>query len=350
MKNVFHKPLLIIRKKPEGENSIEEFANRIKRYLDVDIVTCPCASVTIKGLWENIRFARTLRAPVYHIVSPGEAYLLPFLSGGKRIITYHDLGTRYASRNALYRFVRIATGITPSKYFADYITFVSGQTCREYTEHVGTCRSGGMKIIYNSYDDRLVPAEKTGRNKFTVLQIGTADRKNIMGTIEAVRGLDVKLNIIGKLKEKHIQKLEAYHIDYSNRTDIPYEDVVKAYRDCDVVCFPTFYEGYGLPVLEANVMKRPVIAGDIGIIREIGGRAVFYADPYDIKSIRNAIVTLEKDRDLRQRLVEEGVRNAGRFAPEKIYGQYQKIYSRVFILRTASSRNDSEKKKEVISG
>lgn len=324
----YKKPVIILRKKIFGENSIEEIAFRIKAFVDVEIIILPYSSTSLAGILRNIVYVRQILAPVYHILHPSEAYLLPFLSHGRRIITYHDLGTRYSGRNHFYKWARILTGITPSKYFADYITFVSKQTLNEYKKKISRVNSSKLRLIYNSYDKRLVPCSSKDHDKFTVLQIGTSDRKNIDGTIEAVKGLDIKLDIIGKLKKEQIQKMEEYNIDYINRFDIPFEGIVNAYINCDIVCFPTFYEGFGVPVLEANVMERPVISSDIDIIHEIGQSAVYYINPHSIQCIRKAIIELMENEELRKQLIEAGKINAQRFEPEKIYKQYEKLYSK----------------------
>ena len=76
-------PVVILRKKTEGENSLEEIAYRLKRTVGVRVVQCPSASTSIAGLARNILFVRKIRAPLYHIIAPlfpavGWVWRVPF--------------------------------------------------------------------------------------------------------------------------------------------------------------------------------------------------------------------------------------------------------------------------------
>lgn len=322
------KATIIIRKKPQGENSIEELACRLAKDLDVSIVPVPYHSTTVINLFKNIHFVRKLRSPVFHVISPSEAYLLPFLRG-KRIITYHDLGTVFSARNRLYRFMRFLLHIFPSKYFADQITFVSEQTKREYLAATKYKRLERLHVIYNSYDERLIPVEnKTQNEKFTVLQIGTAKRKNLMSTIHACVGLPIRLNIIGKLTDEYLGALSRYNIDYKNSFDISYEKIVECYNQCDIVCFPSFYEGFGIPLIEANVMQKPIIAGDIPVLHEIGDDAALFVNPKSVEEIRDAIISLMTDSALREKYIQAGITNAKKYGHRYIANEYYQIYSK----------------------
>ena len=197
-----NRPVIILRKKMEGENSIEELAGQIAEYTNAVIIHCPDVSVSISGIIHNIKFFRGIRAPLYHLMTPSEAYLLPFFKCGSRIITYHDLGTIYTGRNALYKMFRIFKGIVPSYFFSDFVTFVSEQTKKEYFNGRSWLKKRiSSMVIYNACNVRLVENDKSKSNeKPVILHIGTAYRKNLKGMLKAVCGLNVKVYIAGKLK------------------------------------------------------------------------------------------------------------------------------------------------------
>lgn len=325
MKN---KIVILLRKKMLGENSIEEIAYRLKRTLNVDIIFCPEYSTSLLGLIKNIKFARKINTSVVHILTSSEAYLLPFINAKKKIITYHDLGTDLESRNGIYKFARIMLHIVPSKFFANQITFVSTQTKNEYLKLMHYKKLSKIHVIYNSYDERLIPELiKKESNIFTILHIGTAKRKNLIGLIEACKNLqNIKLDIVGKLDSEQLRKLKDYHIDYTNSYDISFEDVVNHYNSCDIVSFPTFYEGFGLPVIEANAMCKPIISSDIPIIHEIGGDGVFYINPNNVSELQAAILTLKNNPEIREKLVNNGKENIKRFTNKEICRQYSDLY------------------------
>ena len=278
-------------------------------------------------------FVRQLKAPVIHIITPSEAYLLPFLQG-KRIITYHDLGTVFSARNRIFKIARKFLHILPSKYFADEITFVSEQTKNEYINVTGYKKRERLHVIYNAYDERLIPTNSIRKNdKFTILSVGTAKRKNLLSTIRAIRGLDIKLSIVGKLNEEQKLELKTNQIDYENMYDIAYEEIIEQYNRCDIVCFPTFYEGFGCPLIEANAMEKPIVAGDIPVLHEIGDKAAYFVNPNSVEEIRKAIVDLMENSSLRNMYIQAGKKNIERFAHSAIASDYGLLYKSVLSNR-----------------
>jgi len=87
---------------------------------------------------------------------------------------------------------------------------------------------------------------------------------------------------------------------------VPYMDIPGLYRDSDLFVFPSISESFGHPLVEAMASGVPVIASDIPVCREICGEAAIYFDPFDEKSLAEAIVHLEKDITLRKKLSETG--------------------------------------------
>ena len=332
-------PVVILRKKTEGENSLEEIAYRLKRTVGVRVVQCPSASTSIAGLARNILFVRKIRAPLYHIIAPSEAYLLPFLKGGKKIITYHDMGLILKGRNRLYSAARRMIQILPSRYFADCITFVSKHTEREYLQLCPGTSRRKLAVIYNAYDERLKRDDLSENNAcFTILHVGTAERKNLDGMIRACRGLKVSFLIVGRLSAQQKDELKKSRLAYENYADIPFEKIVDLYNRCNMVSFPSKYEGFGLPVIEANAMGKAVVCGNIGVLREVGNDAALFVDPDNEENIRKAVVCLMKDDNLRNSLIQAGYQNAQRFSPKKIYTQYRQLYQKV---RMTVIKNDA---------
>lgn len=320
--------VLFLRKKIEGENSIEEFAYRISRAVGAVVKICPCYSTSLKGMLENIKFVKLEQGRVNHIVAQTESYLLPFIRG-KKIVTFHDLGTIYSSRNILYKFLKILIYIKTAEFFSDAITFVSVQTKNEFKRQIWKNKNN-LHVIYNTYDERLAYNDRSAlEEKPIILQIGTGKRKNLESTINAMIGLKAKLLVIGKLSDEQSRLLRENKIEYENYFDISYEEIVECYNRAKIVSFPTFYEGFGLPIVEANVMKKPVVSSDLPVIREVGGNAVFYIDPYNVATIQSAFMNLLMNSEVYKKYVSFGVDNAKRFSAEVIYPQYQELYGKL---------------------
>lgn len=318
---------ILLRKKIPGENSIEEIANRLSVKFNLTIIQMPFDSTNIINIARNIAFVIKNKLSNVHIISPTEAYLLPFCSGIK-IITYHDIGTILNSRNNLFRGFKLFFYVLPSLLYANWITFVSNQTMNEYKKILHIKSSSKFKVIYNSYDDRLIPTiVNSNHRKNIILHIGTGPRKNLESLILAIRDLPIQLIIVGMISEPQKQLLIENNINYTNYYDICFPKIVELYNSCDIVSFPSFYEGFGLPIIEANVMNKPVIGSSIPIIHEIGADAVYYIDPYNPLSIKLAVMELMNNQEVYNRFIRLGSINSARFNSVNIDIGYAELYN-----------------------
>ncbi len=325
MKNIYKRPIIILRKQIKGEHSIEELSYRLANYFNLDVICVPFQSTKIVNLIKNIKFIKTLSAPTYLITSPTEAYLLPFLHG-KRIITYHDIGTLLSSRNLFYKLFKILIYLIPSLLFANCITFVSEQTKKEYKDFFHIKDNKRLYVIYNPYNPIFNTGIKKQKNEiFTILHIGTAVRKNLKNVLLAIKDLNVKIIIVGILNEEQKRIIQQNALNYENYFDISTEELVSYYQKCDLITFPSSYEGFGMPVIEANAARVPIIAGDIEILHEVANNAALFVDGTNIIDIKNGIKKIMDSTELRNELINEGIKNCQRFSEQEIYNQYKAI-------------------------
>jgi glycosyltransferase involved in cell wall biosynthesis len=96
-----------------------------------------------------------------------------------------------------------------------------------------------------------------------------------------------------------------------------------------MVLFPSTYEGFGLPIIEAQQTGRPVITSNISPMKEVAGNAACLTDPFSVQSIREGVLKVIQDDDYRNTLVRNGFNNAQRYNPEKIANEYFLIYQRL---------------------
>ena len=95
--------------------------------------------------------------------------------------------------------------------------------------------------------------------------------------------------------------------------------------------FRNVKEGFGLPIVEANAVGRPVITSRLYSMPEVGGDAACYVDSYDVGSIRAAVEKIIHNADYRQQLIENGYRNVKRFQLPVIAAQYAVLYRRLRV-------------------
>lgn len=321
--------VLFLRHKPEGQNSLEELAYMLCAQIpDIKLMVLPKPSTSLRNVIINICFARRNAGKVNHIFSPAEGYIAPFIKGEK-IVTWHDVKTLLESPSKIKRWIRWTFLTKWPQYAVKHFTCISDFSRKELNNFFPYTRNR-TEVIYNFYNPALTPAIKLyNTTSPRILHIGTAKRKNLEGVILALKGINCKLIVVGILSEIQQRLLKENAIQYENLYDVPYTRIIGLYKECDIVSFPSFYEGFGLPVIEANAVGRPVVTSKVGPISEVAGEAAVFVDPYDISSIRNGFLSLMQSEEKREKVVSQGFQNIQRFKLERIIQRYQEVYSSI---------------------
>ena len=159
-----------------------------------------------------------------------------------------------------------------------------------------------------------------------LLQVGTHPNKNVDRVIEAVAGLPIVLAIIGPLTTARRRRLDALGIQYESMVDLTREALVDQYRRSHALVFASTYEGFGLPIIEAQAIGRPVVTSEVSSMPEAAGGAACLVDPLDVQSIRRGIRRVTEDAAYAADLVQRGYANAARYAPQRIAERYAALY------------------------
>lgn len=321
--------VIFLRKKIEGQNSMEELVATLSKEIpDLRVEVLPYYSTSLIGMLKNILFARKRRGDVNHIFSITEGYLALGL-GRNTIITVHDM----KSLKTLSWIGQIASKILwvllPS-FVCSYYTVISKQTKNELENALPWCKDKTV-LIHNPVNPLFKPKAKSKVAETPyILHVGTALHKNLGKVIPAIDGKNVKLIIIGKLFPCQSQLLDKHNTVYENYIDIDLETIVRFYQNAAVLSFPSSYEGFGMPVIEANAAGVPVIAGNIPILHEVGADAALYVSPEDEEELASAFEKILYDRQYCTDLVAKGLVNAKRFSANSIACEYRKLYTAVF--------------------
>lgn len=312
----------------KGCYSFEELFENIKRSMPPDVKYRDFWEDPSSSLIENILAARSLDGDVLHITG-GVNYFAIFLNGQKTILTIHDIGHYTESlkgiRKALYGLFWFSLPLCRAKV----VTTVSKNTKDVLLKHFPLPPSK-IRVIPNCYpvDYRYVP-KKFDESKPRILQVGTKPYKNIDRLIEAVRGLSCKLVLVGGLSEETKRRIAEYRLDHENPVNLSHDEVHHEYLRCDMVTFASLGEGFGLPIIEANAVGRPVVTSNVSAMPEVAGDAACFVDPFDVASIRCGVERVVWDRDFRDSLIRSGLENVKRFSPERIAESYATLYKEV---------------------
>jgi len=112
---------------------------------------------------------------------------------------------------------------------------------------------------------------------------------------------------------------------------VPIKDLVVIYNLAMIYCQPSFYEGFGLPVLEAMACGTPVICSQASSLSEVAGKAAFFINPNDYDSIAQGIERLIKDKELSKALEQKGLEQVRKFSWEKTAGETMKVYEDALV-------------------
>jgi len=236
-----------------------------------------------------------------------------------------------------YRFMLRAAG----KRSAVVIT-ASAFSREEITDRVGIplpkirIISGGCNHVDGlSGDDTRIAGSGLSGRPFLLAVSSLSPRKNFQAVIDAMAtlgevGFDVVLAVTANPKIFGRMKLRV-----SDRIrflgEVNDAELTALYRRATAFIYPSLYEGFGLPPLEAMRLGCPVIVSDIPPHREVCGEAAIYCDPHDIRNIADRIIQIMSDADLRRRYAELGRARANVFTWQKSAAELYRILEKAIV-------------------
>jgi glycosyltransferase involved in cell wall biosynthesis len=265
-----------------------------------------------------------------------------------QVITIHDLlSLRFNNISPHQRFY--FKFLLPYMVSKSKLIIAVSETTKKDIIHFLKCPESKVKVIYNGYDEKLYnnltrPGDdiaKAYQVKQYFLAIGpTYPHKNFELLINAYCGLDEKVKakyplVIAGGREKYLAVLKdlvarknaastIHFIGYVPITLMP-----ALYKEAFALVFPSLFEGFGFPLLEAMASGCPVIASHISSMPEVCGEAALYFDPYDQQSLETQLLRLTEEPALCESLVEKGLAQAGNFSWSKTVQQLNKAIEEI---------------------
>lgn len=303
-------------------NSLQRSSAK-KVYLPYPTATGPVA------ILKNCLFARARQAQVNHIT--GEVYYIALaMSRKKTVLTIHDIDSLKRSNRIKSLFIHLFWLYLPVRR-AKFVTVVSEYSKERLLAATGIAAEKVVVIpnCVSFSEEDFRPKAHLNKAAPVLLQVGTKKNKNLPKVIEAIKGLPCKLLILGKLTEEHLQLLESDGVSFENYFGLDHAAVVDLYYRADILLFVSTFEGFGMPILEANALGRAVITSNITSMPEVAGEAAVLVDPYRASEIRAAVERLVVDDSYRNGLVAAGLKNVQRFRPEAVAAKYEALYTSV---------------------
>lgn len=271
--------------------------------------------------------ARRHQGQINHIT--GDTNFTGLLLDPRRtILTNHDCG--YVKRTrGVRRWVLKKVWLDWPVHHAAAVTTCSSQVKAEVVELSG-CSPDKVHVIPNSVPAVFAhdpKAEMAARPR--ILHLGTAPNKNLPRLIDALRGRPCVLVIVGDVHRDILQQLREARLDFERYANVSSAKLLQLYRQCDIVSFATLYEGFGLPILEAQAIGRALVTSNRLPMSEIAGPGACLVDPESVADIRSAIDRLVTDAEYRHAVVARGLANVEHYRPAAVAEQYLRLYEQV---------------------
>ncbi|MFH1456738.1 MAG: glycosyltransferase family 1 protein, partial [Patescibacteria group bacterium] len=222
---------------------------------------------------------------------------------------------------------------------AEQIISISDFTKKELVEKFGI-KKEKIKTVYLGYDKKMfreknkkTAIKKLGlnENKTYLLNVGSEEkRKNIEPLLKAVKGLEVELIRIGEQRKETKKLIEKENINnVSYIKDVSEQKLAEYYNAVDLSVFPSTYEGFGLPVLEAMACGCPVLTTNYASIPEITGKTHLTIEKVNENGIREKIKEVLNNNSIQKSLKRKGLKQAEKFSWKKCAKETTKVYGSI---------------------
>jgi len=314
-----------------------------------ELIACGNMGVAKRVLWEQLVFPRIIKRHNVDVLhSPN--YTIPLLARCRKVCTIHDLTCfLFPHRRPFFHGFFYRTMMKLSVRFADCIVADSQNTVQDINRKIGALYKK-IGVVYPGIDEIFSPAPANSienylqkfrleSNKYFLFVSTFEPSKNIERLIEAFTRFSnevdnsISLVLVGKPGWKYKKTFQnimtARNVPIIHLGFVENEDLVKLYTGALAFIYPSLYEGFGLPPLEAMACETAVICSNISSIPESAGNAALYFDPYDSKDIFVTMKRLYKNPSLINSQIRKGKDRLINFSwgksAKNIYKQYIKL-------------------------
>lgn len=323
--------LFLFRKKDPKFYSIEKIFSAIIPSLEAEYhVTAHRLSRFSNGLlsiFRNILEVFRLNADIVHVT--GDVHYAVLGCGSKRsILTIHDCNF-LKNNTGFKRWVLKKLYLDLPAKRADIVTTISAKSCAEIAAALNWSQDR-IRVIPNPVPPEFRFVEKPfDQADPVVLFIGTTPNKNLERSIPALRGLNIRLYILGSPSSAQQQLMQDHQIRFTSFEGLTDQQVAELYQTADIVLYPSLYEGFGMPVIEAQCSGRILVTSNIEPMVSVSGGGAVFVDPYDEDAIRKGILTAIGDEGQRNEHIRKGFENVKQYSLPAITAQYLALYKEI---------------------
>lgn len=290
-------------------------------------------------MWTQIRLASemALNKPDVLFIP---VHILPLIRPKNSVVTIHGLEYEYYPKMYPWKHLRYLRWIT--KYAlknANKVIAVSETTKRDLIDLYGgnpekiSVIHHGVENKFSIFNNQFSLNSQFSISKPFILYIGRIElKKNIDGILEAYKILKKKHKVphklilaglpgfgydVLKLKIRNLLKIKNLKLEIIELGYVSEQEKSELLNNADMFVLPSFYEGFGMPILEAQAVSCPVITSNVSSMPEVAGHGAILVEPRNIEQIAESMYKVISDNDLRKDLIEKGNQNLKKFSWQK---------------------------------
>ncbi len=315
----------------------------------IRILNFEYSSVYLRYFWEQIILPFYIfkdKIDLLHSLG----YVTPLFTNAKKIVSILDINYKGHSNNmSLSKRFLLGSMVNLSAIFSNKIITISEFSKKQIVKYtqvkenkiIVTLLSGSSDLFHNGDKDTSEVINKYNIfNEYIIAFSSPSPHKNIKRLLDAFSEIlknnsNLKLVLVGhQNKSESLMKV----IQKNNLLDniiftgfVPDEDIHPLMSNAKLFVFPSLYEGFGIPLLDAQVCQIPVVSSNAGSLPEVGGDGVLYFDPENIAEISEMILKVINDNQLSKAIVAKGVENREKFSWQKTAKQTIDVYNEILL-------------------
>ena len=283
--------------------------------------------LTLIGIIKAMFFFRNNQSDINHIT--GDIHWAAFfLKKRKTILTIHDI-VGMESLSGIKRIIYFLIWFYVPAKRVKYIVAISEKTKLDLIKILPWAKNK-IIVIPNCYTMEPDFSEIEPISKIPIfLIVGTRSNKNIENIISALQNIKCTLYVVGEMSQNYINKVNFNNINLINVIEISDQKLIELYKIADILLFVSTFEGFGLPIIEAQSQDCIVVTSNLEPMLEVAGEGAIFVNPFEIGSITTGIVQILNDFELQQILIQKARKNIERFNPKEVAKDYIKVYEQL---------------------
>ncbi len=319
----------------------EQILKNLYKHISLTCVEPNTKNKYVQHLWEHSLLP--LKAKKFDLIfSPSSSPIFK-PKKVKIIATIHDIAFLKYSDTVSKPFYYYYRFLTPRIInVSDAIVTVSHFSKCEIEAYYPNAR-GKTFVIHNGVDQRNTHDVNVKKEPFMLFVGSFNKRKNLIRLLRAylliADHVDCKLMLIGHFsdififsqKEQQLLQKAFAHPAIEFREDVTNDELVECYQKALFFVYPSLYEGFGIPPVEAMACGTPVLTSNVASLPEVCGNAAYYINPRDVECIRKGMLEMIQNETLRQNLIIKGLEQTKKYNWENSAKQHLKLFQKIML-------------------